>query len=217
MAKTSQTKEHLIGAMRDLIWVGSYAGTSVEEICARAKVHKGSFYHYFRSKSDLAIAAIEDCWNGFRAEMDGLFSPTKPALQRLVDWLVYIREDQRIMREIHGRVLGCPIHTIGSELGGNEDDLHDLLKSMLGEYLCYLKSALRDAHAEGMIDMPDADASARLVFFYVEGLLSHARIWNDLSEFDQMENGVKQLVGNPADWPASSSDTSAATDSVTLS
>ncbi len=205
MGRTSQTKEHLIEAMQELIWVGSYAGTSVDEICTRAKVHKGSFYHFFQSKADLAIAAMKSCWEEHRTGMDGLFSPTKPALTRIVDWLVHLREEQRATKELHGRVLGCPIHTIGSELGGNEDALQDLLRNILREYRCYLESALRDAHAEGMIGVANPETSARLVFFYVEGLLTHARIWNDLSELDEMESGVRQLLGNPLTWPAPSS------------
>lgn len=204
MGRSSQTKEHLIEAMRELIWVGSYAGTSVEDICAHAKVHKGSFYHYFASKSELAIAAIEGSWAEHRLLMDGIFSPTKPPLNRLVDWLVQLRAEQKTMQEIHGRILGCPIHTIGSELGGKEDALHDLLKRVLCEYLSYLESTLRDAHAASALEVPDATAKARLVFFYVEGLLTHARIWNDLCELDQMEEGVRELLGRPSAWPSSS-------------
>jgi len=203
MGRTSHAKEHLIEAMRELIWVGSYAGTSVEDICAHAKVHKGSFYHFFQSKSDLAIAALEGCWAEHRASMDGLFSPAKPALTRLFDWLVHLREEQRTMQELHGRILGCPIHTLGSELGGKEDALQHLLKTALGEYLRYLETTLRDAHAESVLEVPDAAAKARLVFFYVEGLLTHARIWNDLCELDQMEDGVRELLGCPTAWPTS--------------
>ena len=217
MGRTSQTKEQLIEAMRELIWVGSYASTSVEEICSRAKVHKGSFYHYFRSKSDLAVAAIENCWDGCRVDMDSVFSSTRPGLKRVVDWLVYLREEQRAMKELHGRVLGCPIHTIGSELGGNEDALHGLLKRIICDYMRYLTSALRDADAEGALELPDPEATARLVFFYVEGLLTHARIWNDLGELDQMEGGVRQVLGNPASWPVISPEISITASSVTVS
>ena len=47
MARPSQAKENLIKAATDLIWEHSYGSTSVDDICARAEVRKGSFYHFF--------------------------------------------------------------------------------------------------------------------------------------------------------------------------
>ena len=49
----------MINAISELIWVGSYGSTSVDDICEKAAVKKGSFYYFFESKADLAIAAIE--------------------------------------------------------------------------------------------------------------------------------------------------------------
>ena len=44
---------------------------------------KGSFYYFFKSKSELAAAALEADWNKKKAEMDSIFSPTVPPLERL--------------------------------------------------------------------------------------------------------------------------------------
>jgi AcrR family transcriptional regulator len=38
----------------DLIWENSNGATSVDAICQRAVVRKGSFYYFFKSKSQLA-------------------------------------------------------------------------------------------------------------------------------------------------------------------
>ena len=40
-----------------------YHATSVEELCAAADVTKGAFFHHFKSKQDLAVAAAEH-WSG---------------------------------------------------------------------------------------------------------------------------------------------------------
>ena len=52
----STTKRTLIDAAHDLIWANSYAHVSVEDICRKAGVQKGSFYHFFASKAELAAA-----------------------------------------------------------------------------------------------------------------------------------------------------------------
>ena len=56
-------KERLTDAAMDLIWHNSYGTTSVDAICERAGAKKGSFYYFFKSKSELAAAALEADWN----------------------------------------------------------------------------------------------------------------------------------------------------------
>src|SRR6266852_4586261 len=62
MGRTGAAKEKLLAVAFDLIWNNSYGAVSVDQICARARVNKGSFYYYFPSKADLAVAAYEAFW-----------------------------------------------------------------------------------------------------------------------------------------------------------
>lgn len=62
MVKTqtaSETRARLLDAARDVIRAKGYAGSTVDDICAAAGVTKGSFFHYFDSKEELGVAAIE--------------------------------------------------------------------------------------------------------------------------------------------------------------
>lgn len=49
----------LIDAAHLLVRRQGYAATSVDQICARAGVTKGAFFHHFESKEALAVAAAE--------------------------------------------------------------------------------------------------------------------------------------------------------------
>ncbi|MBC8096206.1 MAG: TetR/AcrR family transcriptional regulator, partial [Akkermansiaceae bacterium] len=49
MGRVSNAKERLMKALTELIWTGSYGSTTIDQICERAGVKKGSFYHFFDS------------------------------------------------------------------------------------------------------------------------------------------------------------------------
>lgn len=195
MARVTDARERLIESVIELIWTGSYGSTSVDHICERAGVKKGSFYHFFESKTALAAEGINTAWAVHRAEMDAIFSPIHPATDRILACMRNLIEEQEKMKAKHGRVLGCPVHSLGAEISTLDETLRVQLQAILAQYLRYFESAIRDAHAEGSIHAPDAATKARIVFAYSEGLLTHARIWNDLGQLAELESGVCSILG----------------------
>src|SRR5436309_15018841 len=83
MGRVSDAKQRLMEAVKELIWTGSYGSTTIDQSCEKAGVKKGSFYYFFDSKADLAETAIDEDWQKRRSELDALFSPTSPPLERL--------------------------------------------------------------------------------------------------------------------------------------
>ncbi|MEW8500635.1 MAG: helix-turn-helix domain-containing protein, partial [Candidatus Thiodiazotropha taylori] len=60
MSIEMDTKERILATARELFHGRSYADVGIKEICSMANVQKGSFYHFFQSKQDLAMAVIDD-------------------------------------------------------------------------------------------------------------------------------------------------------------
>ena len=92
-------KERLTDAALDLMWENSYGTTSVDAICERAGAKKGSFYYFFKSKSELTAAALEAEWNKNKANMDALFSPTIPPLDRFDHYFDYVHDRLAELKE----------------------------------------------------------------------------------------------------------------------
>jgi TetR/AcrR family transcriptional repressor of nem operon len=195
MGRVSDAKERLMEAVRELIWTGSYGSTTIDHICDKAGVKKGSFYYFFDSKADLAVAAIDDDWPRRRVELDALFSSTIPPLERLRKYCDFSYRFQAEITRKFGCVLGCPQFSVGAEVSTQEDRVQKKIQEILDYKEKYFESTIRDAHAAGLIQAPDAAAKARVLFAYYEGLLTQARIQNDLSVLREMEQGTMSLLG----------------------
>jgi len=195
MGRVSDNRSKLMDAVLELIWAGSYGSTTIDQICDKAGVRKGSFYYYFDSKSDLALAAIAAQWEKVRVECDAIFSPTVQPLQRLKNYFDFGYNFQREIKAKYGFVLGCPLFALGAEVCTQEHELQKKIQEILGYKLKYLETAIRDAHAAGLVNAPDAATKARMIHVYYEGLLTQARIQNDLEVLRETTAGAYAILG----------------------
>ena len=195
MGRVSDAKDKLMEAVTELIWTGSYDGTTIDQICERAGVKKGSFYYFFNGKAELAEAALDVEWQNYRPELDALFSASVAPLQRLQNFCEYTYRDQVELKAKHGFVLGCPLCTLGSEVSTQEQGLRKKVQEIMTQHLKYLETTIRDAHAAGLIHAPDPAAKARMLHTYYLGLMTEARITNNLEELRDGIRATHELLG----------------------
>jgi len=195
MGRCSDAKDRLMDAVSQLIFTGSYGSTTIDQICERAGVKKGSFYYFFESKADLALVAIDKECARWRPQLDAIFSPTVPPLERLTKYWEQACAFQAEIKAKYGRVLGCALFSLGSEVSTQESRLQKKIQEILDQKQKYLESAIRDAHAAGLVNAPDAASKARALFSYYEGLLTQARIRNDLGVLNEGFRGTHDLLG----------------------
>ncbi|MDB6132988.1 MAG: TetR family transcriptional regulator [Verrucomicrobiales bacterium] len=194
MARCCDTKDRLIQAAYDLIWESSYGSTSVDHICERAGVRKGSFYHFFESKSHLALAALEDGWNRKVTRLNEIFSPLTPPLERFEKFAAFVLEHQVQQLERIGYVCGCPLFSLGSEVSTQDDRLRLRIEEILGQHHRYYASAILDAARQGLMDGSQPEETARMLSIYVQGTLTQARISNDLSPVRDLARGMLAIL-----------------------
>ena len=92
------------------------AATSVDEVTAAAGAGKGQFYHYFRSRDELAAAAVgyrcAQVITGLTEALGGVASLA--ALERALTGLVAGFEESGMP--------GCPIGTLATEVAGRNEE-----------------------------------------------------------------------------------------------
>lgn len=195
MGRVSDARERLVQAAIDLIWSDSYGGVSVDALCERAGVKKGSFYHFFASKDDLVIAALEANWDARRPVLEQQFTPERKPLDRLMAYLTHVYERQRDLKRKYGRVVGCFHGCVGTECIRQNPAIEAKVKQILGEYLRYYEVALKEAQAEGTVRVSDPRDTARALFALMEGVLAQARIANDVELVKSLPRHAAGFLG----------------------
>jgi TetR/AcrR family transcriptional repressor of nem operon len=195
MGRTSDAREKLLEVAFDLIWNNSYGGVSVDQICERASVNKGSFYHFFPSKADLTVAAYEAHWQRLRPELDRIFSPQTPPLERIEQYCRYFYEVQKEKFNKCGHVLGCPFASVGCELSNQDEKIRCKVQEMFDRNCKYLETAIADATREGLMRIENPRPLARALFGCVLGMLIQARVRNDPKVLLDLETAALRMIG----------------------
>jgi TetR/AcrR family transcriptional repressor of nem operon len=195
MGRPSDTREKLLQVAFDLIWNQSYGSVSVDHICGRARVNKGSFYHFFPSKSNLAVEAYEENWRERQPELDQIFSPQIPPLERLERWCKNISDRQRQKAEKYGHVCGCPYTSLGTELATQDEKIRAKAQELMDRYIRYVESALMDAKRQGLAAITNPATEARRVYSTILGMLLQAKIRNDLQVLQDLAPAIRDMIG----------------------
>jgi hypothetical protein len=90
--------------------------------------------------------------------MDALFSPTIPPLERFDRYFEHVHDRLAELQRECGSILGCPLLSIGSEVSTQDKVVRDTVDRIFDRKIKYFESAIRDAHAQGLIEAPDPQA-----------------------------------------------------------
>jgi len=195
MGRKSDSRLRLMQAAQELIWESSYGAVTIEAICERAQVRKGSFYYFFDSKSDLVCAAVRSWWDERTPVVRAIYRPEVPPLERIRKYIDLAVDHLTMEYNRKGQVLGCPFFTLGSEICTQDERLRSMVQDILSGILENFENAVRDAQACGDIDSAGTELKVRQLWAFYEGSLTRARIDNNLELIRNLSSNALELIG----------------------
>jgi TetR/AcrR family transcriptional regulator, transcriptional repressor for nem operon len=168
IAHSSKTK--LLDAALKVIRSKGYSATTLDDICAAAGVTKGSFFHHFSGKEDLALAAVRH-WNVLTG---GLFASA--AYQQVADprerILAYIDFRSQIVQGDLADVT-CLLGTMVQETFDSHPAIRAACREGIEGHASTLVPMISEAKA---LYARDADWSAESLALYAQAALQGAFI-----------------------------------------
>ncbi len=180
MNRALDTRTRILSTARELFHGRSYADVGIKEICDIAQVQKGSFYHFFPSKQDLAMAVIDDMaddWaHGFVAEAFDRDLPPLERLDYLVDAAYYW---QKAAKDLEGRMPGCLFGNLALEVSTRDEVIRARINAVFAKASDRFHETLDEAMEQGQIPPLDTKSTAQAMLAYLEGVILLAKSQND--------------------------------------
>lgn len=196
MGRPSDARQRLIEAAKNVIFAQSYAGVSVDELCTSAGVTKSSFYHFFPSKQELVLAAIESHWQQFEQTiLSQTLVNQDPPHVRLLRFFDLTSEVQQAQKQNNGYIRGCPAGNLTLEMSTQDEVIRARVARLFQEWIGYFEHLLHDAQEQGTVPPTlDIIATAQALLAYFEGVMLLAKGRNDPTLLHMLRMGALSLI-----------------------
>lgn len=196
MGRPSDAKQRLIEAAKNVVFTHSYEGVSVDELCAAAGVNKSSFYHFFPSKQELILAAIDSQWQWFeQVVLAPTFTAHLPPQEQILHFFDLTLERQREQKQTTGHMRGCPAGNLTLEMSTQDELIRARVEQFFQQWLGYFERMLREAKEQGIVPATlDTVTTAQALLAYFEGVMLLAKGRNDPSLLATLHTGALALM-----------------------
>ncbi len=175
--RSAETRGRLLDAAMSCFGERGYDGASVADICARAQVSKGAFYHHFASKQDVFLELMQRWLTGIDTQIAALRAQTATAPEAL---LAMVAALQQVLDSAQGRL---PLFFEFLLQAQRDATVWRATVEPFQRYHLLIADLLRQGIAEHSIEAVDADVVARMTLSLAIGVLVQS-----------------QLTAEPVDW-----------------
>lgn len=176
----------IIDAAKKLLWETGYESMSPRKVLDASGAGQGSLYHHFRTKRQLAAAALAEVEAELLSTAETIFAPDRPPMERLRAYLLLDRDGRK----------GCRLGRLGNEsevLGIAE------LRAPLASYFAKIEGWVRDAvvQAQNTGELNPglhADRVAAAIVATVQGGFLLSRVQDDPDAISRATSGAWSIL-----------------------
>lgn len=170
------TRKNLIDSAFDEIYQKGYQGASLTTILKNAKVHKGSMYHFFENKKEMALVCIkEKIYERFVQRYSSIIALESGYLEAFI----------KSIKDTTNRDFnkGCPIANIVQEMSNIDEDFKVLMEEIYQTFRKNIKDILDLAIKKDEMKECDTTKLALYIASTIEGAILSAKATGNIQDY----------------------------------
>lgn len=170
------TRKNLIDSTFDEIYQKGYQGASLTTILKNAKVHKGSMYHFFENKKEMALVSIkEKIYERFVQRYSSIIALESGYLEAFI----------KSIKDTTNRDFnkGCPIANIVQEMSNIDEDFKVLMEEIYQTFRKNIKDILDLAIKKDEMKECDTTKLALYIASTIEGAILSAKATGNIQDY----------------------------------
>ncbi len=190
MPDGADTRDRLVTVAMKLFWERGYGATSIQDILREADVHAGSLYHFFPTKQDLLLTALERYRDGIHPMLlDPAWKGVDDPIERIFALLARYRQALLSTDCFYG----CPIGSLALELHEPDPPVRSLLAANFDGWTRAIEKCLDDAGSRIPKDVDKKELSS-FVLTVMEGGVMQSRTHRTIATFDAAVNLLRDYI-----------------------
>ena len=185
MTKGEQSKRKIIETAGELFWKNGYTKTGVSEILKASGLPKGSFYFYFKKKSDVAEAVLQYYGNKI-LDLLRFIAEDSDSWESFCDSFLRIYQEELAEQQYYG----CPLAVVGMEIAFQEEELVKHYHGAMEE----VKKIFVQVLGKEKIPEEELGTAADLCLAVYEGNLVLYRLSKDQKVLLRMNAQLKKVI-----------------------
>lgn len=162
------SKDKLLEVAFNEIYENGYKSTTVDKILKKAKMNKGSMYHFFKSKKELTLAVIDMHVSKY---IEDKYSVLLKNDESIIDNLIELVKN----KNTYNFTYGCRLNNLVQELSSCDEEFKLALEKVYFRFERIIELVLQKAIDKSEISHPNVKDLAIFVVASIEGCLCTAK------------------------------------------